>query len=65
MKRGLLLIDRGSRENEAKEELEFICDKVKEKGKYDFSNYCFLEVLPGIDKSWKHANLSTPNVPKH
>ena len=46
MKRGLLLIDRGSRENEVKEELEFICDKVKEKGKYDFSNYCFLEVLP-------------------
>ena len=46
MKRGLLLIDRGSRENEVKEELEFICDKVKEKGKYDFLNYCFLEVIP-------------------
>ena len=46
MKRGLLLIDRGSRENEVKEELEFICDRVKEKGKYDFLNYCFLEVIP-------------------
>jgi sirohydrochlorin cobaltochelatase len=59
LKRGLLLIDRGSREPEAKEELEFICDKVKEKGKYDFSNYCFLEVLPpfieeGMKKCLNH-----------
>jgi len=46
LKRGLLLIDRGSREIEAKEELDFICKKVKEKGNYVFSNYCFLEVIP-------------------
>ncbi len=46
MKRGLLLIDRGSREKEAKEELEVICKKVKEKGSYVFSEYCFLEVIP-------------------
>ena len=30
MKRGLLLIDRGSREREAGEEVEIICEKVKE-----------------------------------
>ena len=46
MKRGLLLIDRGSREREAEEELEIICKKVKEKGNYDFSEFCFLEVVP-------------------
>ena len=46
MKRGLLIIDRGSREKEAKEELDFICKKVKEKGSYLFSDYCFLEVIP-------------------
>ena len=46
MKRGLLLIDRGSREKEAKDELDLICQRVKEKGNYDFSNYCFLEVIP-------------------
>ena len=46
MNRGLLLIDRGSREREAEEELEIICKKVKEKGNYDFSEFCFLEVVP-------------------
>jgi len=46
LKRGVLLIDRGSREKEVKEELDFICKKVKEKGNYVFSNYCFLEVIP-------------------
>ena len=46
MKRGLLLIDRGSREKEAKEELEIISKGVKEKGNYQFSDYCFLEVIP-------------------
>jgi sirohydrochlorin cobaltochelatase len=46
LKRGMLLIDRGSREKEAKEELEIICKRVMEKGNYVFSNYCFLEVIP-------------------
>lgn len=46
MKRGLLLIDRGSREKEVKDELEFICNNVKQKGNYVFANYCFLEVIP-------------------
>ena len=60
MKRGLLLIDRGSREREAGEELEIICEKVKEKGNYDFSEFCFLEVVPpfiedGMEK-WVEIN---------
>ncbi len=46
MKRGLLLIDRGSRENEVRNELDFICGRVKQMGNYAFTNYCFLEVLP-------------------
>lgn len=54
MKRGLLLIDRGSREREASEELETICKEVKEKGGYAFAEYCFLEVtLPYIDDGMK------------
>ena len=39
MNRGVLLIDRGSREEEAKQELEVICNKIMGKGNYEFSNY--------------------------
>ncbi len=46
MRRGLLLIDRGSLEDDVKQELRYICDKVKEKGNYHVSDYCFLEVVP-------------------
>jgi sirohydrochlorin ferrochelatase len=46
MKKGLLIIDRGSREPEVREELERICSIVKTKGRYYYTNYCFLEVLP-------------------
>jgi len=58
LKRGLLLIDRGSREREASEELELICSGIKAKGDYIFTDYCFLEVEPpfiedGIQKSLK------------
>ncbi len=58
MKRGLLLIDRGSREREASEELETICKGVKAKGDYVFADFCFLEVEPpyiedGISKCLK------------
>ena len=58
MKRGLMIIDRGSREREAEEELEIICEKVKEKGNYDFTEFCFLEVVPpfiedGMEKCLK------------
>jgi len=58
LKRGLLLIDRGSKEREAGEELETICKEVKKKGGYAFAEYCFLEVTPpyiedGIKKCLK------------
>ncbi|MDP9197026.1 MAG: sirohydrochlorin cobaltochelatase [Thermoproteota archaeon] len=46
MKKAMLIIDRGSREPEVKEELGAICEMVKEKGGYNFTAYCFLEVLP-------------------
>lgn len=46
MKKALLIIDRGSREPEVREELERICSIVKTKGGYYYTNYCFLEVLP-------------------
>ncbi len=68
MKRGLLIIDRGSREREASEELEVICSSIKAKGDYIFTDYCFLEVLPpyieeGIQKSLKQDIESLTIVP--
>ncbi len=68
MKRGLLLIDRGSKEREAGEELETICKEVKKKGDYDFAEYCFLEVTPpyiedGIKKCLKSDIDSLTIVP--
>ena len=46
MKKGLLLIDRGSREQEVKDELEYLCYSLKERGDYACTEYCFLEVIP-------------------
>ena len=68
MKRGLLLIDRGSKEREAGEELEAICKEVKVKGDYAFADYCFLEVTPpfiedGIKKCLKNKIDSLTIVP--
>lgn len=68
MKRGLLLIDRGSKEREASEELETICKEVKKKGDYAFAEYCFLEVTPpyiedGIKKCLKSDIDSLTIVP--
>ncbi len=68
MKRGVLLIDRGSREKEVQEELSFICEKVKTKGNYLFCDYCFLEVIPpfieeGIEKCLKHETDALTIVP--
>jgi len=59
LRRGLLLIDRGSKEREASEELEIICKEVKKKGSYAFAEFCFLEVTPpyiedGIKKCLKN-----------
>ena len=68
MKRGMLLIDRGSREKEVKEELDIICKRIQEKGDYVFSNYCFLEVIPpfieeGVKKCLSHNIDSLTIVP--
>ena len=68
MKRGLLLIDRGSREREASEELETICAGIKAKGDYVFTDFCFLEVEPpyiedGISKCLKEDIDSLTIVP--
>ena len=68
MKRGILLIDRGSKEREAAEELEVICKEVKRKGGYAFAEYCFLEVTPpyiddGIKKCLKSDIDSLTIVP--
>ena len=68
MKRGLLLIDRGSREREASEELDIICQGIKAKGDYVFTDFCFLEVEPpyiedGISKCLKQDIDSLTIVP--
>jgi precorrin-8X/cobalt-precorrin-8 methylmutase len=46
VKRALLVIDRGSREPEVKQELEEICEIAKKRGRYDIASFCFLEVIP-------------------
>jgi len=46
MRKAFLIIDRGSKEQEVREELLLISQKAKEKGGYVYSNYCFLEVIP-------------------
>ncbi len=46
MKRGILIINRGSRETGAPRELKIITEKVRIKGGYDYADFCFLEVLP-------------------
>jgi len=68
LKRGLLLIDRGSREREASEELETICERIKAKVDYVFTDFCFLEVVPpyiedGITKCLKEEIDSLTIVP--
>jgi len=46
MRRGMLIVDRGSREAEVRDELDEICARAMEGGGYDYAAYCFLEVLP-------------------
>jgi precorrin isomerase/sirohydrochlorin ferrochelatase len=55
LKRALLIVDRGSREPEVRQELQEICALAKKRAGYDYADYCFLEVLPpfieeGIDR---------------
>lgn len=46
MKRALLIVDRGSREPEVRQELQEICALAQKKAGYAYADYCFLEVLP-------------------
>ena len=58
MRRGLLIVDRGSREKEASEELHTICKKVKQRGGYDYVDFCFLEVIRPFIKDGMQKALS-------
>ncbi len=54
MKRALLIVDRGSREPEVRQELAEICALAKQKAGYDYAGYCFLEVVsPFIEEGIK------------
>jgi sirohydrochlorin ferrochelatase len=46
LKKALLIVDRGSREQEVRDELEQICFSVKQRTGYHHVSYSFLEVLP-------------------
>ena len=55
MNKALLLIDRGSREPEANEELAQLCTMIRDESEYTYVDHCFLEVIPpyieeGINK---------------
>lgn len=64
MNRGLLIIDRGSREKEASDELQAICGRLRDTGRYSTVQYCFLEVIPpyideGVQKILKDVDTLT------
>jgi sirohydrochlorin ferrochelatase len=68
LKRALLIVDRGSREPEVNQELSEICSLLKLKGNYDYSDYCFLEVLPpfieeGIRKCVQNGSVFITIIP--
>jgi sirohydrochlorin ferrochelatase len=68
LKKALLLIDRGSREPEVRDELSEICSAVKDRGQYDYCDYCFLEVVPpyieeGIRNCVKSGSVFITIVP--
>jgi sirohydrochlorin ferrochelatase len=46
LRKALLIVDRGSREPDVRQELEEICSLAKSRAGYDYAGYCFLEVLP-------------------
>jgi sirohydrochlorin ferrochelatase len=56
LKKAILLVDRGSREPEVKDELKLICERIKNNGGYDFASYCFLEVIaPYIEEGIRNC----------
>ncbi len=46
LRKALLIVDRGSREPDVRQELIEICSLAKRRAGYDYADYCFLEVLP-------------------
>jgi sirohydrochlorin ferrochelatase len=46
LRKALLIVDRGSREPDVRQELQEICSLAKSRAGYDYADYCFLEVLP-------------------
>jgi len=46
LRKALLIVDRGSREPDVRQELQEICSLAKSRAAYDYADYCFLEVLP-------------------
>ena len=46
LRKALLIVDRGSREPDVRQELQEICSIAKRRAGYDYADYCFLEVLP-------------------
>lgn len=68
MKKALLIIDRGSKMKEVRDELQETCDLIKDKTEYDYVDYCFLEVIPpfideGVKKCINHGADSVTIVP--
>ena len=62
MDKALLLIDRGSKEQEVKDELKQLCSLIKSMSNYKQVEYCFLEVSkPYIDEGIRSiaANMLT------
>jgi sirohydrochlorin ferrochelatase len=56
LKKALLIIDRGSREPDVRLELQDICSIAKHKIGYDYTSYCFLEVVqPFIEEGVKNC----------
>jgi sirohydrochlorin ferrochelatase len=50
LRKALLIVDRGSREPDVKQELQEICSIARRRAGYDYADYCFLEVLPPFIK---------------
>jgi precorrin-8X/cobalt-precorrin-8 methylmutase len=46
LRKALLIVDRGSREPDVRQELDEICSLAKSRAGYDYAGHCFLEVLP-------------------
>ncbi|VFJ15026.1 sirohydrochlorin chelatase [Candidatus Nitrosocosmicus franklandus] len=67
-RKALLIIDRGSKMKEVRDELQETCNLIKDKAGYDYVDYCFLEVIPpfideGIKKCVNHGVDSVTIVP--